>query len=115
LISDMVRKKLEELGLIEIKSIKPRPKKSDTEKAMKTIHPFTPREKAVKGQAKPPRPALETFRCSEEGSQLFSSLPLHLGEGGEGPAQPPPPALGDLPLVERGIPVFLKPLPAPGK
>src|SRR4030095_15683534 len=78
LISDMVRKKLEELGLIEIKSIKPRQRKSDTEKAMKTIHPFTPRTAAQKSPAKPPRPALEALRWSEEGAHFFSSLSLPL-------------------------------------
>src|SRR4030095_14667769 len=36
LISDMVRRKLEELGLIEMRSSRPRSRKNETEKAMKT-------------------------------------------------------------------------------
>src|SRR5262245_11054863 len=74
LISDIVRRKLEELGLIELRSVKPRQKKSETERAMKTIHPFTPRTAAPRTPAKAPRPTRDPLRWSEEGTRFLSGL-----------------------------------------
>jgi ribonucleotide reductase-like protein len=84
-VSDLVRFKLEELGLIEIKSIRPRLRKNQTEKAMKTIHPFTPlaevrdvspRTPPLRAEAKPTvfRPSKAKLQWSEEGCRAFSDL-----------------------------------------
>jgi ribonucleoside-diphosphate reductase alpha chain len=80
LVSDKVRFKLEELGLIEIKSPLPRLKRNQTEKAMKTTHPFTSRHAPIRVELKRPlvRPPKSELAWSHEGQSAFLELPTFM-------------------------------------
>ncbi len=76
-ISALIRFKLEEMGLIEIKSHKEKIRKIQTEKAMKVTHPFapTPLPLRLALQTSPVKANRENFQWSNEGKKAFQLIP----------------------------------------
>lgn len=76
-ISELVRFKLEEMGLIEIKPRKEQPRVKQTEKAMKVTHPFVPQATPLRLTLKsaPMQISKETLKWSPEGKKAFERIP----------------------------------------
>ena len=89
-ISNLVRFKLEEMGLIDIKPQKEKIRRINTEKAMKVTHPFMPQPSPVKltlqsASLKVPK---EKLQWSLEGTQAFHRSQEWLGIDGTFPEDP---------------------------
>lgn len=76
-ISELVRFKLEEMGLIEIKRPKEQVRKIQSEKAMKITHPFTPQNPPLRLALKsaPMHMSKENLAWSAEGKKAFARIP----------------------------------------
>ncbi len=76
-ISELVRFKLEEMGLIEIKRPKEQVRKIQTEKAMKVTHPFAPQTPPLRLALKsaPMHMSKEALEWSIEGKRAFARIP----------------------------------------
>lgn len=76
-VSELVRFKLEEMGLIEIRPRQEKVRKIQTEKAMKITHPFMPQASPLRLALKsaPMQTAREKFQWSAEGKKAFAQIP----------------------------------------